>query len=168
MACVLIINVLQTRRSIIIFTLGWPAAWGGGLGAHTPPFPQTAWLPAGGEDGTRVLVGWYLVIFPGEHAWASFPATSLTQQAAVLCRVPGWNSEIHDDRWDWRSECQPSFPAPRCATEMRADLWLPCLPGPILGKALFRGGRRAAGFFFLLSSLVTLVRKCAFSKVHKL
>lgn len=109
------------RRSIIIFTLGWLAAWGGGLGAHTPPSSRTAWLLAGGEDGTQILVGQYLVILPREYARASSPATSLTQQAAPLCGVPGWSSEIHGD-----CDCDTSLPPhPRPSHANEGPIWLP-------------------------------------------
>lgn len=62
----------------------------------------------------------------------------------------------------------PAFlPTPGRAMQMRAPSGCPCLPGPILGKGLFRQEERAASFF-LLFLLVTLRRMYTFSKGSEL
>lgn len=108
----------------------------------------------------QVLVGWYLVSLPRERAWASFPATDMTQEATGLDGVPGWKPEIQHDQQD---PC-PS-PTPVCHTDRRRILASPGLPGLVLGKGLFSGEEEVLHGFFLL---VTLVRKDTFRKVHKL
>lgn len=151
MACVLIINVLHMRRSTIIFTLGWLAAWGGGLGAHTPRSPDSL---AASRWGT-----WHTSLGRLESCHPSlgtclglFPPTSLTQQAIPVCGLRGWNSETHSDQ----GASPPPLP---CVVSHRQgpDLWLalPAWAHPEEGLTWGEEGRRAK----LLFLLATLVRK---------
>lgn len=64
------------RGSIIIFTLGWPAAWGGGLGAHTLPSTRQLGCWWGGKTALVDLVPWCPVILHREYVRVSFPAPS--------------------------------------------------------------------------------------------
>lgn len=143
MACVLIINVLQMRGSIIIFTLGWPAAWGGGLGAHTPP--STGSLAASRWGRWHMSLGPLVSCHPSrEYAWVSFPATSLTQQAASLCRVPRWDSKRHQTCRISRLQLQPCSASPNIPKPHQQRPFLASLPTQIVpGKGLcerMRGG----------------------------
>lgn len=77
---------------------------------------------AGGEDGAQVLVGYCLITLPRGHAWASFSAAALTQQATALCGATGRSPEIHGDLQGMGLDSTP--PHSTAGHRDQAQFWL--------------------------------------------
>lgn len=148
MECVLIINALQMRRSVIIFTLVGRQPGGGRQGAHMSP--STLDCVAASRWGRwPSSPGWLVSCHPCLGACLGLiSASSLTQQAAALQA-----SARHTVTSRVKLRCQPSFPQPP-TPHGHSD------HGPVSGFSCPSGrslGKGCLGCFFFL--LETLTRK---------